>query len=124
MTRAGHPAEQAWRSTRLLFFGESAGGSPLVLATEPPAIPSASVVTFLSGHRAPVHLADSLPQWLARLAACEGCEPIFNPEALKSLDSGLVEVLITEYCQRNPESTLLSSTFTGNLFPSHSQSQA
>lgn len=106
---AGHPAELAWRGTRLLFFGNTASGWPLALAIEPPAIPSASVVTFLPGHRAPVHLADSLPEWLARLAACGGSEPVFDPEALKGIDPSLAAIIAAEHRERNPGSTLLSS---------------
>jgi hypothetical protein len=105
-----HKRPEAWRNTRIIIFGNTRYGEPLVYCIDPPEGRPGCIITFITENDR-VWLADSLADWLSRLAACNGVEYAFVPDNLKELDAQLAQPFLESFRAHNPLSALFGPRF-------------
>ncbi|MBX3357678.1 MAG: hypothetical protein KF745_04540 [Phycisphaeraceae bacterium] len=87
---------------RLFEFADSSAGGSIMYCMDPTDVPAGGIVTFLPGVDGRVWLADTLAQWLARLAACDGTELAFDRGGSGRVSEGLRAQFREEFRLRNP----------------------
>lgn len=106
LTHFGETARaDAWKSADLLNFGSSAYGERLLYALSCPDFPRGCILTTTMDDPVVLWLADSLAQWLARLAACDGMEYAFVPGSIDDLAPAVRTAYTAEFHARNPKSS-------------------
>lgn len=103
-----HKRPEAWRNTRVIVFGNTRFGEPLAYCTDPPEGRPGSIITF-TREADRIWLADSLAEWLARLAAFDGIEYVFRPGDIGNLDPQLTAAFLSEFREHNPRSSLFTA---------------
>jgi hypothetical protein len=96
-----------WTETRIIVFGDTHSGEPLVYLIAPPEGNPGSIFTF-TREADRIWLADSLAEWLARLAAFDGVECVFRPGDIGNLNPQLTAAFLAEFRAHNPRSDLFA----------------
>lgn len=98
---------QDWRSALVFEFADTCDGSPVLFCIEAPGEKPGCLITFRAANTDRVWLANSIAEWLARLAACAGCDPALDPRLFDRLDPASRAAFKAEQEQHNqPSSTL------------------
>ena len=103
---AGNGRAAAWLETQMIEFADTRSGMVVVYCTDPPDMHRGAIVTFLPGEPDRVWLADSLSQWLIRIAACDGVDCTLDPSMIETLTPQLREFYRAEFAEKNPNSRL------------------
>lgn len=109
LSSASEDRRLGWSQTQFIEFADSSEGPPVIYCTDPPDLPRGCIITFLPGVVERIWLADSLGQWLTRLAACEGVEFAFHPEQSARLSEPTRTLYVHEFSQRNPDARLFET---------------
>ncbi|MFO0832340.1 MAG: hypothetical protein U0637_10950 [Phycisphaerales bacterium] len=106
-TPAVDPRKPLWS----VAFADACNGMVVVYAA-PDDRPNGQVLAVVPGTAKHLWLADSLAQWLSRLAACEGADPALSPRGIDGIPAALREMYTAEFQQRNPIQTTLTAEST------------
>lgn len=98
-----------WVDAQPIQFGVGSAGQRIVYCLGVGRFPAGSIMMLPSDGVEPVWLADSLPQWLARLAILGGVEPAIDPSRAERAPRELLDRYLDEFRRKNPASTVLSS---------------
>jgi hypothetical protein len=106
--RGATPQSAAWLQMRLIEFADvpslRGGGAIVCYCIDPPPadLRPGAIVVFVPGAADRVWLADSLAQWLTRLAACDGIDAILFPALADRLPPDLRTFVEEDTRSRNP----------------------
>lgn len=93
---ADDPSDSAWS----VAFADAYNGATVVYSLGGNR-PNGRVLAVVPGSTKPLWLADSLAQWLTRLAACNGVDPALSPKGVDGIPESLRSAYTTEFQERN-----------------------
>lgn len=93
----------AWRTTELLKFAGAQDGMTFHYALSPPEFMPGAVLLSIDDDPGLVWVADSIPQWLARIACCGGVEYALYPGAIHELEEPMRTWVVSAFRLHNPD---------------------